>query len=81
MNLLYEGGSARLESDWGGILMIKLFLVAVVIGLSIVLDVVMGSGGRRSLSPNSPASVEWINLGILLFGFLTSLIAIYLARF
>jgi len=81
MNLLYEGGSARLESDWGGILMIKLFLVAVVIGLSLVLDVVMSPGGRRLPSPHLPASVKWINLGILLLGLLTSLIAVYLARF
>lgn len=81
MNLLYEGGSARLESDWGGILMIKLFLVAVVIGLSVVLDVVMSPGGRRLPSSNLPASVGWINSGILLLGLLTSLIAVYLARF
>ncbi len=38
LNLLYEGGSTRLASDWGGILMIKLLFVIIVIGLNVVYD-------------------------------------------
>ncbi len=81
MNLLYEGGSARLESDWGGILMIKLFFVAVAIGLSIVFDVVVGGGDGKAAAGAVQSRGRLINFSILILGFVTSFIAIYLTRF
>jgi putative copper export protein len=69
-NLIHEGGSARLESSWGGILMIKLFLVAVVMGLSGVNDFLgSASEGRQK---------DLINGLILALALLIVLIAIYL---
>jgi putative copper resistance protein D len=37
-NLVHEGSSARLESSWGGVLMIKLFFVAAVMGITGIND-------------------------------------------
>lgn len=76
MNLLYEGGSARLESDWGGILMIKIFLVVIIIGLNVVYDVVTGpQDGKNSKSGH------WLLQGIVLLSLLTVFISVYLSRF
>ena len=81
MNLLYEGGSARLESEWGGILMIKLFLVVIAIGLSFAYDIMTAPKLGISPSQGSSGSEKYLSLGIILVGFFTILIALYLTRY
>jgi uncharacterized membrane protein len=50
-NMLYEGGSARIETTWGVILMLKLFLFAVTFGLWIRLP------HRLALRINRPVNL------------------------
>ena len=81
MNLLYEGGSARLESAWGGILMIKLFLVVVIIGLSFAYDIMTAPKLGIFPSKGSSGPEKYLSSGIILVGLFTSLIALYLTRY
>lgn len=73
-NLLHEGGSSRLESSWGGVLMLKLFLFLVAVGLTVVHDFIL-SPTRRSAAPH------WLNQAILGVGLLIVLVGVVLARF
>ncbi len=61
--------------------MIKLFFVAVAIGLSIVFDVVVGGGDGKAAAGAVQSRGRLINFSILILGFVTSFIAIYLTRF
>ncbi len=40
-NMLSEGGSARIETEWGVVLMLKLFLFAIAFGLVLIHDFVL----------------------------------------
>lgn len=44
-NMLYEGGSARIETWWGVVLMMKLFVFAVAFGLFLIHDFVVDPYG------------------------------------
>jgi len=80
-NLIHEGGSARLESSWGGILMIKLLLVAIAMGLSGINDfLITPSTGQESsgLSSNLKDLLSGIILVLSLF---IVFIAVYLGGF
>jgi putative copper export protein len=81
LNLLYEGGSARLESDWGGILMVKLLFVVIVIGLNFVYDLTLAPGRAKTSSQSSVLSEFWLAQGIVMLSLFIVLIAVYLARF
>ena len=81
MNLLYEGGSSRLESEWGGILMIKLFLVVIAIGLSFAYDIITAPKLGISPSQGSSGSEKYLSLGIIFVGLCTTFIALYLTRY
>jgi uncharacterized membrane protein len=85
-NLLNEGGSARIESTWGGVLMLKLLLVLVLIGLSVVHDFILdpyGPGALKGPAARTAARdisarriqglIVAVTIGILL-------VAAYLAR-
>jgi uncharacterized membrane protein len=85
-NILNEGGSARIESAWGGILMLKLLLVALVVGLTLVHDFILdpyaaaprAAGGKDSASGSSTA--HRLQIAILSLSLSILLIAAYLAR-
>ena len=72
-NLLYEGGSARIESAYGGLLMLKILLVFVLMAMAAVYDFVVGPLGRnRQLAARrgaAPPPVEratpWLGMAIL----------------
>src|SRR3990167_7711226 len=53
-NILNEGGSARIATAWGAVLMLKLLLVAVAVGLTLVHDFILDP--YRAPSPRSPAA-------------------------
>jgi hypothetical protein len=80
--LLHEGGSARLESTWGAWLMLKLFFVLLVIGLTAILDVGMAPvrhPGGTSIEP--PArSAAFLADTILALGLVIVFIAAYLVQ-
>ena len=79
VNLLYEGGSARLESDWGAGLMVKLLFVAIVMGLSGINDYILPSTGTASAA--SPRRLQdWLTSLILILGLFIVFIAVYLGQ-
>jgi len=80
--LIHEGGSARLESTWGAWLMLKLFFVLMVIGLTAILDVGMAPvrhpGGTSIEPPGRSAAV--LADTILALGLVIVFIAAYLVQ-
>jgi len=77
-NLIHEGGSARLESSWGGVLMIKLLFVAIVMGLSGMNDFLLTTSTGQATSNPSIWQKDLLNGLILALGFLIVFIAVYL---
>ncbi len=77
-NLIHEGGSARLESSWGGVLMIKLLFVAIVMGLSGMNDFLLTTSTSQATSNPSIWQKDLLNGLILALGFLIVFIAVYL---
>ncbi len=85
-NLLNEGGSARIESAWGGVLMLKLLLVLILIALSIVHDFILdpyGPGATRgpaAVAAARAATAGRVQVAIVVVGIAILLVAAYLAR-
>lgn len=85
-NLLNEGGSARIESAWGGVLMLKLLLVLVLIGLSVVHDFILdpyGPGADRGPATRVAARARTaarVQFAIIILSVAVLLVAAYLAR-
>jgi putative copper export protein len=85
-NVLNEGGSARIESAWGGVLMLKLFLVLVMIGLSIVHDFILdpygpaAERGPAARTARREATAARVQVAIVVVAIVILLIAAYLAR-
>lgn len=85
-NLLNEGGSPRIESAWGGVLMFKLLLVLVLIALSIVHDFILdpyGPGATRgpaALAASRSVTAGRVQVSIVVVGVAILLVAAYLAR-
>ena len=80
--LIHEGGSARLESTWGAWLMLKLFFVLMVIGLTAILDVGMApvrNSGGASIEPPG-RSAAFLADTILALGLVIVFIAAYLVQ-
>lgn len=88
INLLGESGSARIESAYGGVLMIKLFFVLVIFALTGVYDFALGGGAstasrgpvQEPVQSNAQAAKTWIGLTILFFGLATIFAAVFMAR-
>ena len=85
-NLLYEGGSARIETTWGVVLMLKLFLFAVTFGLILIHDFVLDPFAPPSRSSSNPSSqshsarrATYLQQAILFLTLVILLIASYLA--
>jgi uncharacterized membrane protein len=80
-NLIHEGGSARLESSWGGILMIKLLLVAIAMGLSGINDFLIAPDTGQ-VSPGFSSSIKDLLNGVILaISLFIVFIAVYLREF
>jgi putative copper export protein len=84
-NLLYEGSSPRMETAYGGVLMLKLLLAFILMGLTAVHDFVVGPLGRnrqiasrRSVTtPVDPGS-PWLGLAMLALSLVLILVAVNL---
>jgi uncharacterized membrane protein len=85
-NVLNEGGSARIESAWGGGLMLKLLLVLVLIGLSVVHDFILdpyGPGAARGPATRVASRAQTaarVQAAIVILAVAVLLVSAYLAR-
>ena len=80
-NLLHEGASARLDSTWGGILLVKLLLVAIAVGLTAVQDFILSPNIRPAPQESPSRMTDWVSNGILLLGLSIVLISVYMTGF
>jgi copper resistance protein D len=83
VNLLNEGGSARMESAWGAWLMLKLLFVLIVIGLTAIHDVGMApAAAGHAATAAEPASraAGLISDTILALGLIIVFISAYLVQ-
>jgi len=79
--MLKESGSARIETDWGVVLLLKLFLFAITFGLLLVHDFILDPYAAPSKSStHQPSSnrADLIQKASLLMAFLVLLVASYL---
>ena len=83
--LLDESGSARIESGWGLVMMLKLFVFAIVGGLVFVHDLILdpyGGAGKKKGEDSArlifSGKVIWVQRGILVLTLGVLLIASYL---
>ncbi|MDH5562730.1 MAG: hypothetical protein OEY91_03785 [Nitrospirota bacterium] len=83
--LLDESGSARIETSWGLIMMLKLFVFAIVGGLIFVHDLILDPYGAigKSQRAETPTllfagKVVWVQRSILLLSLVVLGIAVYL---
>ncbi|MFZ1745741.1 MAG: hypothetical protein WBO24_04580 [Nitrospirales bacterium] len=83
--LLDESGSARIETSWGLIMMLKLFVFAIVGGLIFVHDLILDPYGVSAKSKKNEAEpllfsgkVVWVQRAILSLSLAVLFIAAYL---
>jgi putative copper export protein len=76
-NLVHEGSSARLESNWGGVLMVKLFFVTAVMVISGINDFLITP--NKNSAPMS-RSGNWLGNATLLLALLIVFIGVYLSK-
>ncbi len=83
--LLDESGSARIETSWGLIMMLKLFIFAIVGGLIFVHDLILDPYGAIGKSQRAEKAtllfagkVVWVQRAILLLSLVVLGIAVYL---
>jgi hypothetical protein len=84
--LLDESGSARIETSWGLIMMLKLFVFAIVGGLIFVHDLILdpyGAIGKSQRSETQPllfaGKVVWVQRSIVTLSLVVLGIAVYLS--
>ena len=79
--LLDESGSARIETAWGAVLMLKLFLFAIAFALILVHDFIIDPHSPSSDTPQaSPPRADRLQTAILLTTLATLLVASYLGK-
>lgn len=78
-NLMYEGGSERIESEWGAILMVKLLFVAIAMGMTGINDFILNASPIDGKKTISSGRYDWINHIVLILMILIMFIAIYLS--
>ncbi len=76
-NLIHEGDSSRMESEWGKFLMIKMFFVVLVIGLMGINDFIL-SAGKTSGSMEAPTRIKKGMEGMIL---VVALLIVWVAVF
>jgi uncharacterized membrane protein len=84
--LLDEGGSARIETNWGLIMMLKLFVFAIVGGLILVHDLILdpyGPPGKGKKEEPQPlmfsGKIIWVQRTIVALSLAVLFIAVYLS--
>ncbi len=85
--MLNESGSARIETAWGVVLMLKLFLFAIAFGLLLIHDFILDpyalSSQNTALpasSPIVPARADILQKGVIVLALAVLLVASYLAK-
>ncbi len=85
--MLNESGSARIETAWGVVLMLKLFLFAIAFGLLLIHDFILDpyalSSQNTALpasSPIVPARADILQKGVIVLTLAVLLVASYLAK-
>ncbi len=81
--ILQESGSARIETAWGVVLMLKLFLFAVAFGLILIHDFIMDPHGAASdtlPTVHSTPHADTLQTAILLVTLAILLVATYLGE-
>ncbi len=76
--ILLESGSARIETAWGVMLMLKLFLFAIAFGLILIHDFIMDPHGSAS-GTTPPGRADALQTTILITTLAILLVAAYLA--
>ncbi|MEE8125931.1 MAG: hypothetical protein V3T42_08975, partial [Nitrospirales bacterium] len=83
--LLDESGSARIETNWGLIMMLKLFVFAIVGGLIFIHDLILDPYSRIGKSQKGEGQllmfsgkVVWVQRAILILSLGVLFIAVYL---
>lgn len=83
--LLDESGSARIETSWGLIMMLKLFIFAIVGGLIFVHDLILDPYGAIGKSQRTETTlllfagkVVWVQRAIVMLSLVVLAIAVYL---
>jgi uncharacterized membrane protein len=86
MVLVFESGSARIETSWGLIMMLKLFVFAIVGGLIFVHDLILdpyGEIGKSQRAETQPllfaGKVVWVQRSIVTLSLVVLGIAVYLS--
>jgi putative copper export protein len=80
-NILREGGAARLETNWGGVLLIKLLFVAIVVGLTWVNDyLIVPNTVGESANPSSEQMSHLLNRVILILSLVIVFVGVYLVE-
>jgi putative copper resistance protein D len=78
-NLIHEGNSARLDSEWGVYLSVKLLLVAAAMGLSGVNDFMLYPAHGGSI-PSKSRLKEGVEGIIFLLGLMIVWVAVYMSH-
>lgn len=83
--MLNESGSARIETTWGVVLMLKLFLFAIAFGLLLIHDFIIdpyapSSQDTAPSSPPVPARAETLQKAVIVLTLTVLLVASYLAK-
>ncbi len=85
--MLNESGSARIETAWGVVLMLKLFLFAIAFGLLLIHDFILDPYALSSQntplpasSPIVPARADILQKGVIVLALAVLLVASYLAK-
>ncbi len=82
--MLNESGSARIETTWGVVLMLKIFLFVITFGLILIHDFIIDPYApplKKTTNPSSPASsshADNLQKAIILMTFAVLLVASYL---
>jgi putative copper export protein len=79
-NLLYEGGSDRLESEWGAILLVKILIAAIAIALTGVSDFIIAPTVGKAGSAHAKTYSRWISDTVFVLILAILFLGVYLSR-
>ncbi len=85
--MLNESGAARIETTWGVVLMLKLFLFVIAFGLLLIHDFIIDpyalpskDASPASVSPTVPARADTLQKAVIVMTLVVLLVAAYLAE-
>ena len=79
-NVVYEGGTERIESVWGAILMVKVLIAAIAIGLTGLSDFILNPASVPLQSRPPIRSVQWVGYFVVILTLGVLLLSVYLSR-